>query len=66
MTHLFYIFVQARCFIRSRLKTTREAVRTGEKSGVLVSLDANIRPLRWESEAICRKTILSFLSKVTY
>ena len=46
------------------LKTTREAVRMAKKSGVLVSLDANIRPLRWESEELCRKTILTFLSKV--
>ena len=28
-----------------------------------MSFDANIRPLRWESEALCRETIMSFVEK---
>lgn len=42
------------------LKTTEAAVRHAKKAGVLFSMDANIRPLRWESEELCRRTILSF------
>lgn len=42
------------------LSTTREAVRLAKKHGRIVSMDANIRPLRWESEEQCRTTIRSF------
>ncbi|MBO0601607.1 carbohydrate kinase [Sporosarcina sp. E16_3] len=45
------------------LQTTREAVRLAQKFGVPLSFDANIRPLRWESEALCRKTIMSFVGE---
>ena len=37
-------------FHPTALKTTREAVRLAKKIGVPLSFDANIRPLRWESE----------------
>lgn len=46
------------------LKTTREAVRLAKATNLLLSLDANIRPLRWESEALCRETIMSFMVDV--
>ena len=45
------------------LQTTREAVRLAKKFGVPLSFDANIRPLRWESEALCRETIMSFVEE---
>ncbi|GGA17471.1 carbohydrate kinase family protein [Psychrobacillus lasiicapitis] len=45
-------------------KTTRQIVDQMEKSKVLLSFDANIRPLRWESEALCRETICSFFKQV--
>lgn len=48
-------------FHSTALKTTREAVRLTKEAGALVSLDANIRPLRWKTESICRETISSFL-----
>ncbi|CAM3239391.1 carbohydrate kinase [Filibacter tadaridae] len=50
-------------FHPTALKTTREAVHLAKESGALLSVDANIRPLRWESEAICRETILPFVVK---
>jgi fructokinase len=48
-------------FHLTALQTTREAVRLAKKFGVPLSFDANIRPLRWDSEALCRETILSFV-----
>ncbi|MEK4405773.1 carbohydrate kinase family protein [Sporosarcina sp. FSL K6-6792] len=48
-------------FHLTALQTTREAVRLANKFGVPLSLDANIRPLRWKSEAHCRETIMSFV-----
>jgi len=48
-------------FHLTALETTREAVRLAQKFGVPLSFDANIRPLRWESEALCRETIMSFV-----
>ncbi len=47
-------------FHPTALKTTRAAVCLAKENGTLISVDANIRPLRWESEAYCRETILSF------
>ncbi|MDW0108781.1 carbohydrate kinase family protein [Sporosarcina aquimarina] len=43
--------------------TTKQAVRMAKASGALISFDANIRPLRWESEEICRETTVSFLKE---
>jgi len=51
-------------FHLTALETTREAVRLAQKFGVPLSFDANIRPLRWESEALCRETIMSFVEDV--
>ncbi|WP_212391444.1 carbohydrate kinase family protein [Sporosarcina beigongshangi] len=51
-------------FQPTALKTTREAVRLAKATNLLLSLDANIRPLRWESEAMCRETIMSFITEV--
>lgn len=45
-------------------KTTRDIVDQMEKSQVLLSFDANIRPLRWESEELCRETICSFFKQL--
>ncbi|MER2088803.1 carbohydrate kinase family protein [Sporosarcina sp. JAI121] len=50
-------------FHPTALKTTREAVRLATVSGALLSIDANIRPLRWDSEELCRKTIMSFVEE---
>lgn len=47
-------------FHPTALETTREAVRLAKKNGIFVSMDANIRPLRWESAEECRTTIRSF------
>jgi fructokinase len=48
-------------FHSTALKTTQEAVRLAGSFGIPLSIDANIRPLRWESEALCRETIMSFI-----
>lgn len=48
-------------FHSTALQTTREAVRLAKEYGVPLSVDANIRPLRWKSEALCRETIMSFV-----
>lgn len=41
--------------------TTQKALELAKKVNVLCSYDVNIRPLRWESEELCRKTVLDFL-----
>jgi len=51
-------------FHLTALQTTREAVLLAKKFGVPLSFDANIRPLRWESEALCRETIMSFVEDI--
>ncbi|MFJ8264088.1 carbohydrate kinase [Rummeliibacillus sp. NPDC094406] len=43
------------------LETTKAAVALAKKHSVLVAMDANIRPLRWESAQVCQDTIASFL-----
>ncbi|WP_432357002.1 carbohydrate kinase family protein [Sporosarcina sp. UB5] len=50
-------------FHPTALSTTREAVRMAKASGVPLSFDANIRPLRWKNETFCRDTIMSFFSE---
>lgn len=55
-------FCSGTLFHPTALVTTRKIVESMKKSNVLISFDANIRPLRWESEEICRKTISSFLN----
>lgn len=45
-------------------KTTGQIVEKMVKSKVIISFDANIRPLRWENEATCRETIISFFKYV--
>lgn len=47
-------------FEPTALKTTRKAVDMAKEKGAIIAIDANIRPLRWESEEICRETIWSF------
>ncbi len=44
--------------------TTRNIVEEIKQNGGLLSFDVNVRPLRWESEELCRETILSFMQKV--
>lgn len=51
-------------FHPTALVTTKRAVELALANGTLVSMDANIRPLRWTSEAYCRETISSFFSVV--
>lgn len=48
-------------FQPTALATTKRAVELAKSAGALLSFDPNIRPLRWESEEICRETILEFL-----
>ncbi|WP_318614740.1 PfkB family carbohydrate kinase [Sporosarcina sp. YIM B06819] len=50
-------------FQPTALQTTKEAVRLAKAAGIWLSFDANIRPLRWESEALCRETIMSFVGE---
>lgn len=50
-------------FHPTALHTTKKAIQIAKASGVPLSFDANIRPLRWESEAICRETIISFFTE---
>ncbi|WP_342566875.1 carbohydrate kinase [Psychrobacillus sp. FSL K6-4046] len=45
-------------------ETTRKIVDEVKKSSALISFDANIRPLRWNTEQQCRETICSFLHDV--
>ncbi|MFJ7825108.1 carbohydrate kinase family protein [Psychrobacillus sp. NPDC096623] len=53
-------FCSGTLFHPTALATTRKIVESMKKSNVTTSFDANIRPLRWESEELCRKTISSF------
>lgn len=57
-------FCSGTLFHPTGLKTTRQIVSTLHKMDVFLSFDANIRPLRWESEAICRETLKSFFPYV--
>lgn len=43
------------------LKTTLKAVKMAKANGVICSFDANIRPLRWDSEQRSRDTACKFL-----
>ncbi|MGI2328006.1 carbohydrate kinase family protein [Planococcus sp. YIM B11945] len=43
------------------LKTTEKAVKLAKAHGVICSFDANIRPLRWDSEQRSRETACKFL-----
>ena len=47
-------------FEPTALKTTRAAVDMAKEKGAIIAIDANIRPLRWSSEAFCRETIAGF------
>ncbi|PIC91015.1 fructokinase [Sporosarcina sp. P21c] len=50
-------------FQPTALATTKRAVELAKEHNLYLSVDPNIRPLRWESEEICRDTILSFLDQ---
>lgn len=47
-------------FEPTALATTRQAVDMAKEKGAIIAIDANIRPLRWSSEEVCRETISSF------
>lgn len=47
-------------FHSTALATTRKGVEMAKEKGTVIAIDANIRPLRWSSEEICRETIKSF------
>ena len=47
-------------FEPTALKTTHRAVEMAKEKGAIIAIDANIRPLRWSSEELCRETIASF------
>lgn len=47
-------------FHPTALATTRKGVEMAKENGAIIAIDANIRPLRWSSEELCRKTIISF------
>ncbi|WP_249650563.1 PfkB family carbohydrate kinase, partial [Lysinibacillus sp. D4A3_S15] len=51
-------------FHPTALATTRAAVEMAKDKGAIIAMDANIRPLRWSSEEICRETITSFFEDV--
>lgn len=62
-TSVFH-FCSGTLFHPIALGTTRKIVENMKKSNVLISFDANIRPLRWSSEESCRETITSFFNMV--
>lgn len=62
-TSIFH-FCSGTLFHPIALGTTRKIVENMKKSNVLISFDANIRPLRWSSEESCRETISSFFNMV--
>ena len=47
-------------FHPTALATTRKGIEMAKERGAIIAIDANIRPLRWSSEEICRDTITSF------
>lgn len=47
-------------FHPTALSTTRKGVELSKDHGTIISIDANIRPLRWSSKEYCRETIISF------
>ncbi|WP_420799112.1 carbohydrate kinase family protein [Metasolibacillus meyeri] len=47
-------------FHPTALATTVAAVELAKEHGAIIAIDANIRPLRWQSEAICRATVTRF------
>lgn len=62
-TSIFH-FCSGTLFHPAALATTKKIVESMKKSNVLISFDANIRPLRWKSEELCRETICSFFDFV--
>ncbi len=42
-------------------ETTAQALELAKSHDVICSYDVNIRPLRWDSEELCRQTVLRFL-----
>lgn len=62
-TSVFH-FCSGTLFHPTALGTTRKIVENMKKSNVLISFDANIRPLRWNSEENCKETISSFFNMV--
>lgn len=57
---LFY-FGSGTLFHETAKNTTNKALEYAREHDCLIAFDTNIRLKRWESEAICRQTVLSFL-----
>ncbi|TQR20148.1 carbohydrate kinase family protein [Psychrobacillus vulpis] len=57
-------FCSGTLFHKVALQTTTQIVAAVKELDVLLSFDANIRPLRWESEKNCRETIISFFDHI--
>ena len=57
-------FCSGTLFHPTALKTTKRIVEQVSGTEMLLSFDANIRPLRWKSEEQCRSTIRSFFEFV--
>lgn len=51
-------------FQKTALATTKAAVKKAIEKDCLIAMDANIRPLRWESPQQCLETISEFLPDV--
>lgn len=59
---IFY-FGSGTLFHKTARNTTNKAMEYAREQDSLVAFDTNIRLKRWESEEICRQTVLSFLSR---
>lgn len=59
-----FSFCSNTMFQETALETTRAAVKKAIEKNCLIAMDANIRPLRWESPEKCLQTISEFLPYV--
>ncbi len=50
-------------FEPTALTTTQAMIDMAKDKGVIIAIDANIRPLRWSSEDVCRDTIMQFFEE---
>lgn len=56
-----FSFCSNTMFQKTALETTKVAVKKAIENDCLIAMDANIRPLRWESPQQCLETISEFL-----
>ncbi|MEG0451259.1 MAG: carbohydrate kinase [Lysinibacillus sp.] len=59
-----FSFCSNTMFQETALQTTKKAVELAIEKDCLIAMDANIRPLRWESAQQCLETISEFLPYV--